>query len=297
MNATSRASSAERFSDPNTFYMMRRKITLVGAGGKMGGRLTERLKGSAYDVSYLEVHPAALARLKEKGVTVSDPESAVPQCDILVLAVPDVLIAKVAAEYVPRLRAGAMVVVLDPAAPLAGALPPREDVAYFATHPSHPSVFNWEPERDAHFDFFGGNKARQTIVCALVQGTDADYADGEALARTIYAPVTVAHRITLDQMGLLEPALSETFTASLVTLMKEAVDLVVEKGVPREAATDFFLGHLNIELALLFGQLPGGQFSDGALKAIEYGRKSIINQDWKQLFEPASVMTQIRAIT
>ena len=263
----------------------------------MGGRLTDRLLGSPYEVSYLEVSSAGLARLHEKGLMAADPEVAIPQADIVILAVPDVLIAKVAAQYVRRLRPAAMVVVLDPAAPLAGALPARHDIAYFATHPSHPSVFNWEPDRDSHFDYFGGFKARQTVVCALVQGTDDDYADGEALARTIYAPVTTAHRISLEQMGLLEPALSETFTASLVTLMKEAVDLVVEKGVPRDAATDFFLGHLNIELALLFGQLPGGQFSDGALKAIQLGRNTIINRNWRDLFEPASVMNQIRAIT
>ena len=79
--------------------------------------------------------------------------------------------------------------------------------------------------------------------------------------------------------------------------MKEAVDLVVEKGVPRAAATDFFLGHINIELALIFGQLPGGQFSDAALKAIQIGRRSIIKDNWRDLFEPASVMDQIRAIT
>lgn len=263
----------------------------------MGGRLSDRLVGSAYDVSHLEIQPAARARLEAKEIRVAEPGVTIPTADIVILAVPDVAIARVAAEYVPQLRARALVVVLDPAAPLAGALPRRDDVAYFAAHPSHPSVFNWEPDRESHFDYFGGITARQTVVCALIQGPEADYARGEALARVLYAPVTVTHRITLEQMGLLEPALSETFTGSLVTLMKEAVDLVVEKGVPRAAATDFFLGHINIELALIFGQLPGGQFSDAALKAIQIGRRSIIKDNWRDLFEPASVMDQIRAIT
>jgi D-apionate oxidoisomerase len=276
---------------------MQQKITLVGAGGKMGCRLTDNLKPSSYEVSYLEVNPAGIERVRSRGVDVTEPETAIREADIVIFAVPDVAIAKVAAQYVPRMKRGAMGMCLDPAAPLAGALPPRDDVAYFAAHPSHPSVFNWEPTPEAHFDYFGGIKARQTMVCALIQGTEEDYVRGEALARTIYAPVTKSHRITLEQMGILEPALSETFCASLVTLMKEAVDVVVARGVPREAATDFFLGHLNIELALLFDQLPGGRFSDAALKAIEIGRQTIVKEDWKRLFEPDHVMQQIRAIT
>ena len=79
--------------------------------------------------------------------------------------------------------------------------------------------------------------------------------------------------------------------------MKEAVDIVVEKGVPRDAAYDFLLGHINIELALLFGQLPGGQFSDAALKAIKIGEELIFKENWKDIFEPDSVAAQIKAIT
>lgn len=123
------------------------------------------------------------------------------------------------------------------------------------------------------------------------------YSHGEDLAKTIYAPVTVSHRITIEQMGILEPALSETFGAAVVTVLKEGVDRVVELGVPREAAYDFFLGHINIELALLFGQLSGGQFSDAALKAIEIGKPLIFKENWKDIFEPESVKKQIIAIT
>jgi hypothetical protein len=67
--------------------------------------------------------------------------------------------------------------------------------------------------------------------------------------------------------------------------------------VPKEAAYDFFLGHVNIELALLFGQLPGGQFSDAALKAIKIGEDLVFKESWKDIFEDQSVMEQIRAIT
>lgn len=263
----------------------------------MGCRLTDNLKDAPYRMSYLENSPAGIERVRARGAEITDSKQAVSEADFVIFAVPDVLIAQVAAEYVPQMKSGAVGITLDPAAPLAGALPEREDIGYFAAHPSHPSVFNWEPDQKAHFDYFGGIAAKQTIVCALIQGDDALYAPCEALAKRMYQPVSRSHRITLKDMGLLEPALSETFGASLVSVMKEAVDEVVARGVPQEAAYDFFLGHINIELALLFNQLPGGQFSDAALKAIEIGKKTIFKDDWKRIFDDDNVMSQIKAIT
>lgn len=273
------------------------KVTLIGAGGKMGSRLSDNLKDSQFHMSYLEVSEEGIKKVKAKGLNVSPPEQAIPDADIVIFAVPDVLIRKITHEYVSKMKPGAMGVFLDPAAPLSGALPERADIAFFASHPSHPSVFNWENIEKNHFDYFGGIGAKQTIVCALIQGDEKYYDLGETLAKTMYAPVTVSHRITLREMGILEPALSETFCAALVTKMKEAVDIVVEKGVPKQAAYDFFLGHVNIELALLFGQLPGGQFSDAAMKAIKIGEGLIFKDSWKEIFEDDSVMEQIKAIT
>lgn len=263
----------------------------------MGVRLTRNLQKSDYQVSYLEVSPEGIGRVNQLGEKVSIPEEVIPDSDMVIYAVPDIYIGKVTESYVPRMKTGALAVFLDPAAPLAGVLPERKDISYFASHPSHPSVFNWEPIEEDHFDYFGGIGARQTIVCALIQGDESDYQRGEALAKTIYAPVTKSHRITIEQMGILEPALSETFGAAMVTKLKEAADIVVEKGVPQEAVYDFFLGHLNIELALLFGQLPGGQFSDAALKAIKIGEKLIFKDTWKEIFEEDSVARQIKMIT
>ena len=122
------------------------KVTLVGAGGKMGCRLTDNLKQSAYQMRYLEVSPAGLEKLAGRGVTVSQPEVAIPDADVVIFAVPDIYIGKVSAQYVPMMRSGAIGMCLDPAAPLAGHLPRRADISYFITHPAHPSVFNWEAD-------------------------------------------------------------------------------------------------------------------------------------------------------
>ncbi len=275
-----------------------KKVVLFGAGGKMGCRLTDNLlKNEDYDTSYIEISPAGIERMAKRGVHPSEPSEVVPEADIVVFAVPDVAIKTVTAQFVPMMKKGAVGVTLDPAAPLAGHLCKRSDISYFATHPAHPSVFNWEADQSAHYDYFGGIAATQSIVCALIQGPETDYEIGEALAKTIFAPVSRSHRITIEQMGILEPALSETFGAAVVTVMKEAVDKVVELGVPKEAAYDFFLGHINIELALLFGQLPGGQFSDAAIKAIEIGKPQIFKENWMDIFMPANIQRQIDAIT
>jgi hypothetical protein len=275
-----------------------KKVALLGAGGKMGWRTTANLRDdSNYDMHYLEVSEQGISRLKEIGITVSNAADVLPDMDMVILAIPDIAIKKIAGTVVPKLKSGAMVVTLDPAAPCAGHLPERSDISYFTAHPSHPSVFNWEPTEKSHFDYFGGIAAKQTIVCALVQGPESDYKIGEALASAMYKPVTKSHRVTIEQMGMLEPALSETFAAAVITVMKEAVDEVVARGVPKEAAYDFFLGHINIELALLFGKLPGGQFSDAAVKAIEIGKPLIFKESWKEIFEWDNVMKQIKAIT
>jgi hypothetical protein len=274
------------------------KITLVGAGGKMGYRLTSNLKDHpGYETTYLEVGAAGIQRMAELGVSPDQPEACVPQAEVVIYAVPDIAIGAVTRQYVPMMKAGAIAMFLDPAAPLAGHLPERADITYFASHPCHPSVFNWEPSEAAHFDYFGGIAAKQSIVCALIQGPEPHYAVGEDLAKVIYGPVTKSIRVTIEQMGILEPALSETFCGAMITLIKEGAEVAIQKGVPREAVYEFLKGHINIELALLFDQLPGGKFSDAAIKAIEIGKAKIFKEGWQEIFEPESVQAQIQAIT
>ena len=58
--------------------MTKPSIALVGAGGKMGGRLTDNfLKCSDYLLHYLEISPKGLENLKSRGVTVADQKTAV----------------------------------------------------------------------------------------------------------------------------------------------------------------------------------------------------------------------------
>jgi hypothetical protein len=273
------------------------KVTLIGAGGKMGLRLTHNLKNSVYKMAYVEIGEAGIEKLKERGVSVTPLEESVPGADIVILAVPDVALERVSANIIPLMKSGSIVITLDPAAALAGKLFKRNDVAYFITHPTHPSVFNWEPVEENMKDHFGGVAAKQSIVCALMHGTDEDYTKGEELAKVFYGPVLRSHRITVEQMGLLEPALVETLASTCIYVIREGLEEVIRKGVPAEAARDFLLGHLRIQMAVLFNELPGAVFSDAANKALQRGLKEFIREDWKKVFDPENVKDQIRSIT
>ena len=271
-------------------------VALFGAGGKMGCRITDNLKDLDYDMRYVEVGPAGIENLRKRGLSPTPREAALREADAVILAVPDNLIERISAELVPSMRSGAMLIVLDAAAPFAGKLPSRADVTYVVTHPCHPSVFNVETDPDAQRDYFGGIKAKQSIVCALMQGPESDYASGEALCRAMFAPVERAHRVTVEQMIILEPVLSETTAATCITVIREAMEESIRRGVPREAARDFILGHLNIEMAIVFEEI-GSPFSEGAKKAIERAKDQIFRPDWKKVFDMDSVRETVEMIT
>lgn len=271
-------------------------IALFGAAGKIGTRIANRLKDATeYRTLYVEAGEAGEARLRARGFTPAPKEEAVRAADVVVLAVPDTLVGSVAADVVPALKPGAMVVCLDPAAPYSGELPPRQDITYLVTHPCHPPVVNDEVDPEARMDFYGGIKARQNVVCALMQGPESDYAKGEQIVRQMFAPVMNVHRVTVEQMALLEPAMAETVALTCMFVMKEAMDEVVRRGVPAAAARDFLLGHVNINIGILFGYLDA-QFSDGARLAVERAKQRIFRPDWKTVFEPENVLNEVKAI-
>ncbi|TVP42956.1 MAG: semialdehyde dehydrogenase [Halomonas sp.] len=272
-------------------------VALIGAGGKMGYRLSSNLKQSDYAVSHVELSEAGRQRLSDGlGIVCVDAQQAVPDAQVVILAVPDTLVGRVAEELSPLMASGTMVITLDAAAPFAGHLPNREDLVYFVTHPCHPPIFNDETDLDAKRDYFGGHKAKQHIVNALMQGPEELYSLGEAIAKTIYAPVVRSHRVSVDEMALLEPGLSETVCATLLVVMREAMDEVVARGVDKQCARDFLLGHMNILAAVIFEEQPG-VFSDACNKAIENGKPQLMRDDWKRVFEPEEIAESIRRIT
>jgi D-apionate oxidoisomerase len=272
-------------------------LALFGAGGKMGVRLARNLAKSDFDVRYVEVSDAGRQRLKDAvGADCMAPDEAIPGAEVIVLAVPDTLIGKVAHGLVDKIAPGTMVVILDAAGPHAGHLPQRADISYFVTHPCHPPIYTDEDTPEGRADHFGGIAAKQSIVNALMQGPEAHYALGERVARAIWQPILRSHRVTVEQMALLEPGLSETVCASLLSIMREAMDECVRRGVPKEAARDFLLGHMNILGAVIFEEVQG-VFSDACNKAIEFGKPALMRDDWKRVLAPEEILASVHRIT
>ena len=273
------------------------KIALIGAGGKMGCRLTDNfLKCPDYILDYLEISERGVQNLKERNVVLSNQEEAVPQADVVILAVPDVAIGAISNEIIPQMKPGALVMTLDPAAPLDGIIAHRDDLGYVIAHPCHPSVFNWEPEEKAFRDFYGGISAKQSIVVALMHGSEEHYQLGEKVAQEMYAPINKTHRITLEQMAILEPAMVETLAQTCMEVVKEGYDKIVELAVPEAAARDFVLGHLRIQIAVLFKEV-NGTFSDAAYKISKRAKPLLFKENWQKIFDMDDIKQQVRDIT
>jgi len=129
-----------------------------------------------------------------------------------------------------------------------------------------------------------------------MQGPESDYARGEEIATKMWGPVLRSHRVTVAQMAMLEPALSETVACTCAVIMREAMDEAIRRGVPAAAARDFLMGHINIALAVAFGEIDW-DFSAGAKMAIEDAKRDLFQPDWKKVFEEDNIRASIRNIT
>src|SRR5699024_696125 len=131
------------------------------AGGKMGMRIGANLARSDYTVYYCENAPAGRERLAAQGRECSDTHAIIGDCDLVILAVPDIALAAVSSDLVPRMRSDATLLTLDPAAAYANVLHQRGNIDYAVAHPCHPSVF-LDRRTDAEYaDAFGGAAAAQ----------------------------------------------------------------------------------------------------------------------------------------
>ena len=263
-------------------------IAVVGAGGKMGTRVSNNLAETEHDVRYTENFPPARQRVEEAGRTLTDTDSAVADADVVILAVPDRILGDVSHDVVPKLRPGAVVLTLDPAAAYAGLLAQRDDVSFAVAHPCHPSVFLERTSTEEWADTFGGIAAPQHVVAAQETGTPEQKAVAETVIRAMYAPVLDVHWVTVKQLAVLEPTLVETVAFMIGALLNEALHETVNTvGVPESAAKAMLYGHVQVALANgLRGDHP---FSEACLIAMDYGRATIVKDDWKKIFDDSEL--------
>jgi len=262
------------------------KISIIGAAGKMGSRITNNLlkREDRYELFLCEKGEGVI-RLSEKGLKNISVEDAVIKSDIVIMAVPDSKIGEISERVVPLMKENTMFILLDPAAAYAGELTLRDDCTFVVVHPCHPPLFGEQETPEAREDLFGGIAAKQDIVIALVKGDEECFRVAEQVCIDMFAPVAKCHKITLEQMVLLEPAAAEVVVATAACIMKEALDEVIRRGVPEEAARAFILGHTQIPLAIVFGKVSS-PFSDAAKIAIRYGYEKVFRQEWKEVFKP-----------
>jgi hypothetical protein len=258
-------------------------IAVLGAGGKMGMRVSNNLVKTDHIVRYVENSPAGQQRTREAGRELTEAATAVADADIVVLAVPDLALGPVTAEIVPQVKSGAIVLTLDPAAAYAGLLTAREDVVQAVAHPCHPSVFLERTSKEEWADTFGGVAAPQDAIAAVESDDPVKRAIVEATVRAIYAPVLDVHFVTVKQLAQLEPTLVETVACMIGSLLNEALQEAIHTmGVPEAAARSILFGHTQVALANgLRGDNP---FSEACLIAMDYGRETIIKEDWKKIF-------------
>ncbi|MEJ5914439.1 phosphogluconate dehydrogenase C-terminal domain-containing protein [Pseudokineococcus sp. 1T1Z-3] len=262
-------------------------VAVVGAGGKMGTRVSNNLAGSRFAIRYCESSPSGRERIEAAGRTVSDTDEAVVDADVVILAVPDTALGPVSEKVVPQLRPGAVVLTLDPAAAYAGLLQPREDIHYACAHPCHPSVFLERTSPEEWADTFGGIAAPQEVVAALESGDDAVRDLTREVVSTMYAPVVDVHWVTVEQLAYLEPTTVEVIGCMLGEFLAEVRETAVDKGIPRPAVEAMLYGHIFI--ALTNGLRGSNPFSDACLRAMDYGREHVIKDDWKKVFEQSEL--------
>jgi hypothetical protein len=271
------------------------KIAVIGAGGKMGMRVSNNLVKTKHQVSYVENSDAGQQRVISTGRALSEPKAAVSDADIVVYAVPDLALKAVTTALVPEMKAGGIALTLDPAAAYAGLLATRTDIIQAVTHPCHPSIFLEKTTPEEYADTFGGIAAPQDAIAALESTDPFDQQMVETTVRSLFAPVIDVHWVTVKQLAQLEPTLVETIACMIGALLKESLDEAVNTmGVPEPAARAILLGHTQVALAnTLRGDNP---FSDACMIAMDYGRNTIIRDDWKKVFEDSELDKNLAAM-
>ncbi|WP_297564482.1 phosphogluconate dehydrogenase C-terminal domain-containing protein [uncultured Arcanobacterium sp.] len=260
-------------------------IAVIGAGGKMGMRVSPNLASHPeYNVKFCEAGEAGIKRSEEAGRPITPTPEAVKDADIVVYAVPDRALNKITTEIVPLQKPDSVVLTLDPAAAYANQLFIRDDLTYIVCHPAHPSVFLERKTDEEYADTFGGVAAAQHVLAAMDTESEKWQPIGEEVIANMFAPVVAVHWESVHDLAVLEPTLNETIGCMIGQFLKDVLDYTVEvTDMKYESVEAMFFGHIFIALTnALRGSNP---FSDACLLAMDYGRERIINPNWKEVFK------------
>ena len=263
------------------------KVTVIGAGGKMGTRVTNNLAKhpDRIELRFCESGEAGIAGIRSRGFDIVPTETAVPAADVVILAVPDTLIKAVSKGIVSLMAPGKALVILDPAAAVAKELALRDDCTFAVAHPCHPSYFHDQDTPEARADLFGGMGGKQDIVMAKIQGDDAVFALARQVCELMFEPVVKSYVMDMRQIAFLEPTLVELLGATCLYAMAETVNEAEKRGIERDAAISFLTGHIYNLSANFLGKLGNVKVSDACTIAMGLGNKLVLRDDWKRIWD------------
>ncbi len=263
------------------------KVAVIGAGGKMGTRVSNNLAKhrDMAEMKLCENSPRGIEGIRARGFDIVTTEEAVKWADITVLAVPDTLIHLISKDVVGLMKPGTTLIILDPAAAVARHLALRDDCTFVVTHPCHPSYFLDQDTPEARQDYFGGIAAKQDIVMAKIQGSDERFAEARKIAEIMFEPVVHSYVMDMRQIAFLEPTLVELLGATCLYAMAETVDEAERKGIDRNAAISFLTGHIMVLTANFLGILKNAKVSDACNVAIGLGNRLVLREDWKKIWD------------
>ncbi|MBP8990150.1 MAG: F420-dependent NADP oxidoreductase [Clostridia bacterium] len=271
-------------------------VTVVGAAGKMGSRCSENLlkRPDLFCVYLVEQGDEGISKIRERGFTPSLSEEAIPTSDFTILAVPDRLIRSVSQDVVRIMKPGSGLIILDPAAAVAGELARRDDCLFVVVHPCHPSYFIDQDTPEARKDYFGGAGGKQDLVMARIQGDEALFESCQVVCRAMFSPVEQIYTMGVRDIAFLEPTLVELLGATCLHAMAETVDQAVLRGIDRQAAISFLTGHIYNLSANFLGLLGDTPVSDACQTAIQLGQKLVLREDWRKIWDD-SVLDRVIA--
>ena len=182
------------------------------------------------------------------------------------------------------MKPGSIVLTLDPAAAYAGLLTTRDDDHPGRRAPVPPVDLPAAPDARG----MGRHVRRHRRAAGRhrrhrVATTRPSRRSSRPPCARSTRPIIDVHWVTIKQLAQLEPTLVETVACMIGALLNEALQEAVNTmGVPEAAARSILYGHTQVALANgLRGDNP---FSDACLIAMDYGRESIIKDDWKKIF-------------
>ena len=203
-------------------------------------RLEQPRQERATRLSTARPRPPAWSASERSAATLTDTDAAVADADVVILAVPDVVLGKVSDRRRPADEARRRSSSRSTRPPPTRACSPRATTSTTrVAHPCHPSVFLERTTQRGvgrHLRWRrrpAGGRSRRSRA----RRDDAGRGAREAGHPTIYAPVIDVHWVTVKQLAVLEPTLVETIACMIGAFLKEALEETVNSvGVPYEAA-------------------------------------------------------------